>query len=326
MISIVTDEKEISNLYQMFIDNINKYFNQKIKCWVGYPGGRFGDNVSYSKEFNLWLSRTKLNSRLWNGFGIGKPIEGKNNSLAGEINFPHENINRAIAGAFGKDLKGNVFVLHRGRIGGGKKGVGKQAFIDNYRGEFITALDYDKETKFILIGELNSKYFPNQVADFIYEIKRIKQIINHQQPDFNFNDFSFTEQSSGKSQSNVSKVISQNRIHGIIVNALAKELENINYNVGNDRNRDLFIWKDNKILTLFEIKSSCSTQDIYSAIGQVIIYSIPIRNKVKLVVVLPDKLNTLVENKISEIGIHILYYSWVDNNIKFNNLNEIIIN
>lgn len=308
----------------MFIDNINKCFNQKIKCWVGYPGGSFEDNVSYSKEFNLWLSKQKLDTRLWNGFGIGKPIEGKNNSLVGEINFPHENIDRAIAGAFGKDLEGNIFILHRGRIGGGKKGVGKQAFIDNYRGEFITALDYDKETNFILIGELNSKYFPNQVANFIYEIKRFKKNINHQQPDFNFNDFSYTEQSSGESQGNNTKEFTQNRIHGVVVNALAKELRVNNFNVANNRNIDLFIHNENEIKTLFEIKTSCTTQDIYSAIGQVIIYSIPISNIIKLVIVLPEKLNTLVENKLLKLGIDILYYHWYDNKVKFKNLKDII--
>jgi hypothetical protein len=324
MINIITDKDEINKLYLKFIKLIKTNFSTKIKCWVGFPAGSFEDIVYYSEEFDLWVSINKMDNRFWNGFGIGKPLEGKNNSLIGEINFPFKNINRAIAGAFGKDDKGKIYLLHRGKIGGGKKGVGKQAFIENFRGDFIQAVDGDKETNFCFVGELNSKYLFNQVTDFINEIKRFKVDIINEQPDFKFNNFSYTKQSFGKSHGKYAKVISQDRIHGIIVNALAKKLENMNFNVANDRNRDLFIYKSKKILTLFEIKTSCSTQDIYTAIGQIIVYSMPIKNKLNLVIVLPEQLNSLVEQKLSKLGIKILYYNWDNKNIKFSNLKYVL--
>jgi len=34
-------------------------------------------------------------------------------------------MNRTIAGAFASDDEGNIYLVHRGRIGGGKKGIGR---------------------------------------------------------------------------------------------------------------------------------------------------------------------------------------------------------
>jgi len=57
------------------------------------------------------------------------------------------------------------------------------------------------------------------------------------------------------------------------------------------RNKDLFIHKKEHVKKLFEIKTSSSTQDLYSAVGQLLIYSIPIKNPVDLILVIPDKLS-----------------------------------
>ena len=151
MIRIVEDEQEIQRLHKRFHKQLGQHLNERIKCWVGYPGGANEDTVRYSKELNFWLSIQELPTRFWNGFGIGEPVEGKNNSLSGEINFPYTGIDRRIAGAFAKEDTGKVLVLHRGKIGGGKEGVGKNSLIENFRGDFITAIDGDKETEFCLV-------------------------------------------------------------------------------------------------------------------------------------------------------------------------------
>jgi len=318
MITVITNNKVIGDLLNRFHRQLDNFMNELIPCWVGYPSGSFEDTVLYSPELNIWKSHIAYNQehKYWNGFGIGRPVRGKNNSLVGEINFPHEGIKRTISGAFGIEDNGTILILHRGKIGGGKPGVGKSIFVDNFRGDFVDAIDGDRETTFCLVGELNSELFPSQVSTFIHEIQRIKNllIINENSNFENLLDFVYTAEHSGISVSERNEPVVINRIHGIVVNALAAELSSRGLTISNDRNRDLFIHNGNRITSLFEIKTSSATQNLYSVVGQLLIYRIPIRNAVQLIAVLPDQLATQVANRFTELGIKILYYQ-MDNGV-----------
>lgn len=324
MITVITNRQQIENLHRQFHSKLDRHFRARINCWVGYPGGNFEDTVRYSTDLDIWISVQYLNTRFWNGFGIGKPTEGRNNSLAGEINFPYEHINRRIAGVFAQDDTGNIFVLHRGRIGGGRPGIRKAYFKDNFRGDFVSAVDGDRETEFCLVGELNSRHFSRQVSNFISEIYRVKNLENGgTAADFgNLTNFIYTDEHSGMTVTERNDPVIIERTHGIVVNALAKELKDRKFKIGNDRNRDLFIHNRGEISTLFEIKTSSSTQCLYSAVGQLLLYSIPIRSNVKLIAVLPDKLSKAVTKKFSSLGINILYYEWDKDEPKFKELDD----
>lgn len=326
MIRVITEKREIKELHKKFHRKLDRFLCEKVNCSVGFPGGSYKDSVRYSSDLNIWISVQEVDTRFWNGFGLGKPKEDSNNSLVGEINFPYHGINRKIAGAFGVEDDGNVLVLHRGLIGGGKKGIGKKYFTDHFRGEFITAFDGDRESEFCLVGDLNSKHFPTQVGNFVKEIYRIKNMLSDES-DSDLKDLSkfvYSYESYGKSVTESNDLHFRDRTHGIIVNALAEKLISLNYKIGSDKNRDLFIHRSRKIKTLFEIKTNVSTQSLYAALGQLLIYSIPIKKPVSLIVVLPNKLNKLVEKRFHSFGIKILYFNWVDNGLKFTNLHNVL--
>lgn len=326
MIKIIDDYDQILALHNKFQKKLDKFLNSEIECSVGYPSGSFKDVVKYSPELDIWISTKTHDTKYWNGFGVGQPLHDKNNSLNGEINLPIEGISRRVAGAFGVEYNGTILVLHRGKIGGGTKGIGKHFFVDNFRGDFVNAKDGDRESKFCVVGELGSLHFPKQVADFIKEIYRVKKLIkNPELNNFDFlNDFSFTSEHSGNSQPESKGKKTVERTHGIIVNALAEELKCLGFSVANDRNRDLFTYEKNKIKNLFEIKTNCSTQSLYSALGQLLIYSIPIPNKVNLYMVLPNKLKKQVLKKLTELGIEVIYFEWNNDKLRFNELNKYI--
>jgi len=324
MVKVIEDRVEIESLYQLFERRIREFFTEIVHCRVGYPGGSVMTDVNYSPTLNLWVAEQRHPTRFWNGFGIGRPIYTNSNSLVGEINFPYADIKRGIAGAFAKE-NGGTLVLHRGTIGGGKRGIGKTLFLKNFRGDFVTALDGNRETEFCLIGEINSPHFPDQVAAFISEIRRIKNLDLSILEHFEYlNNFEFTDEHSGITALEGSRNTLINRTHGIIVNRLASELERGGLSVANDRNRDLFIYNGNNITTLFEIKTTSSTQAIYAAVGQLLIYSIPIIGRVTLVVVLPKQLDERVEQRLSELGIQILYYIYENGQPSFINLNRFV--
>ena len=326
MITVVTDRQQIKTLHGKFHKRLDKFLTEDIDCWVGYPSGSFEDTVRYSPELDIWISQDELDNKFWNGFGVGRPIEGKNNSLNGEINFPYEGNYRRIAGAFAIEDNGNILVLHRGKIGGGKPGIGKHYFTDNFRGDLITAIDGDRDTEFCLVGELNSQHFPRQVSNFINEIYRVKNLEEGETvTDFgDLTDFNYTDEHFGRTVTERNDPVIIERTHGIVVNALAKELKDRKFKIGNDRNRDLFIINSGQIITLFEIKTSSSTQCLYSSVGQLLLYSIPIANSVKLIAVLPNKLSKTVTKRFSSLGINLLYYKWANDEPKFIDLDDII--
>jgi hypothetical protein len=161
-------------------------------------------------------------------------------------------------------------------------------------------------------------------SNLIHEVRRIKDLTTEQGSELSFSKkFSFTDETTGKSQVKRTGTTTINRTHGIVVNELARILENKGYKIGNDGNRDLYIHYRGQINKLFEFKTSCSTQDLYSAIGQLIIYSIPIKTKIDLILVLPNKLNKLIEKRLNELGITMLYYHWIDDNPVFENTEKL---
>jgi hypothetical protein len=219
-----------------------------------------------------------------------------------------------------------VLLLNRGKIGGGRVGMGKQLFFENYRGDFATANDDGFYKEFCVIGSINSKHIPQQLSNFIAEVHRIKNLIKDETTDFSdLLNFQYTNEHSGTSIVKRKSATKIERTHGIVVNSLAFSLEKYGHKIGNDRNRDLFIHIRGKIKTLFEIKTSSSTQDLYSAVGQLLIYSIPIKGNVNLFLVLPDKLSKPVVKRLGELGIQILYYTWDNNTPIFKNLNKVIL-
>jgi len=291
---------------------------------VGYPSGRFLDTVKYSPELNIWISVREHDNKYWNGFGIGEPKEGQNKSLKGEINFAYDGKNKRISGVFAHDDSGRVLALHRGKIGGGKKGVGKKLFTENFRGDFLTAIEEDSETKFCLVGDLNSTYFPIQVATFIKEIQRVKNL-SYKATTNEFSElenFNYTAEHFGRIETEKSGKMEIERTHGIVVNELAQELQRRNYLIGNDKNRDLYTHNTKQIDRLFEIKTSCATQNLYAAVGQLIVYSIPIKKPVALFIVIPDQLNSRVLTRLLGIGIKPIYYKWMNSIPIFENLDE----
>ena len=325
MTEIVTDDKLITKYQRQFIQQLKTTCREKIVCTLGYQGSSDELTVYYSEKFDFWFTAHENVNRYWNAFGFGRPQEGKSNSITVEINPPYKGISRNIGGVFGHDKNGEVLVLHRGKIGGGRVGVGKQLFFDNYRDEPIIADDGGIENEFCLIGSLSSSHLPRQVGNFVSEVHRIKNLTAEQATDFSsLNKFAFTDEATGKRKVKRSGTTTIERTHGIVVNLLARILESKGHKVGKDRNRDLFIHKRGQIKKLFEIKTSSSTQDLYSAVGQLLIYSIPIKTAVDLILILPDKLSKTVEQRLGELGMQILYYHWSNEEPIFENLTKLI--
>jgi hypothetical protein len=333
MITAVENGKEIARLQKRLVDIFKNQKPEYIEAIIGSPGGAFETTFLYFESHNFWAVFEKDKNRYWNAFGTGKPIAGKNNSIVCEINIPFEDINRRVAAVFGKEGD-QVLLLHRGKIGGGRKGIGKNLFWENYRGEEMMVQDGDTENWLAPIGSFESKNFVQQVANFVLEIKRIKELAEDlpdlpevETEDVEIQDFNYTfkEEGFGKRRYSRKDEIEAVSNHGIIINALAKQLTSRGISVGNDHKRDLFTLKDNQIDRVFEAKTDLSNSSIYSAVGQVLIYSVEkgLDDNQKILV-LPEKLKASAEKILGILGLDILYYTFEEEVVRFLDLDEVL--
>ena len=169
MPAILTDPAQLAAAYSRFVQALQTALTQTISCTVSGVGGGLETEAAYSPELDLWYARAQQDKKCWNGFGLGAPVVGKKVSLAAEINFPSDGINRALSGAFAADKNGDILVLHRGKIRGGKA-----LFFKYYTSKTITAADGGKPDTFALIGSLNDAAFPAKLAAFVRQILAIK--------------------------------------------------------------------------------------------------------------------------------------------------------
>lgn len=169
MPTILTDPAQLATAHARFTQALQAALNQKIPCTIAAVNGGFDTEAAYSPELDLWYARAQQDKKCWNGFGLGAPVAGKKVSLAAEINFPFDGINRALSGAFAADENGGILVLHRGKIRGGNA-----LFFKYYQGETLSADDGGKPDTFALIGSLNDADFPAQLAAFVRQILDIK--------------------------------------------------------------------------------------------------------------------------------------------------------
>ena len=169
MPAVITSPEKLAAAQALFTETLLAALPQKAACTVSGAGGGFETEVAYSPELDLWYAMQAQGKKCWNGFGIGQPVAGKKVSIAAEINFPTEGLNRAVSGVFAEDDDGGVWVLHRGKIRGGKA-----LFFRHYHGETVSADDGGKPDDFARIAALDDTAFAGKLADFVRQIIAIK--------------------------------------------------------------------------------------------------------------------------------------------------------
>jgi 5-methylcytosine-specific restriction protein A len=148
---------------------------------VGYPGGKIDDATLQSNGL-IWHYRQILNDaaipRYWNAFGLVETLAtNRSNSITVEINSPLDGANGSVAGLFARDQDGGFAVLHSGKIGGGKKGVGKAEFVAALQEKPIFVVDPthpNKTREVFLLARLDDPRAIHGVTRFVVEVARFK--------------------------------------------------------------------------------------------------------------------------------------------------------
>ena len=331
MLTLITNKRQIQSAQKQFEKVIKAYKHELIPVKIGFQGDSFESKNYYFPKYDFWISLEKEPNRFWNAFGIGKPKLEQNVSIICEINIPFEGIDRSIGGAFATD--GNsITIVHRGKIGGSRKGIGKSLFFKEYDNKTELIIDGDRETECAIVGNLDSPHFMKQLQLFIEETNRIKnsntspvesepETKEISKPEFGED---YRDEFFGKKTYKRGETIVAQCNHGLIVKSLKDELDAMKLKYAKDNRRDLYIIQNQKITSIFEIKTDITNESIYSAIGQLMIYSNEFEHRIHKIMVLPDKLKNKIESILAKIGIRILYYKLNNENVIFEGLENVL--
>lgn len=305
--------------------------------WIGWRGGSGEYDVEWNPHDGFWFQAnpSPYYGRWIIWFGNDDPISARMLNIVCEVNPPDDGINRQCAGLFVSETDSAVYLTHSGKIGGGRKGIGKSAFLSHYRGarESVSWPD-GNETEVIVIGRIDGERFAAQVANFIHEVQRFKTAAagggespkSAEQLSAPPAAPQFNQEFSGQRRGyRVRSEIESRCDHGLIVNALAKTLQAIGLAVANDQNHDLYVLARNgHMKTLFEAKTDVTTSTIYQAIGQLLYHYATQSPPPSPVMVLPAAPDATTKRVLDRLQIKVLVFGWQGQQPVFRNLSDVI--
>jgi len=314
MLNVVENEPAIRRHRRQFIRSLKLLTDEVIPVELGHPGASIRAKVAWSERLGIWFfSRKIAGRRYWNAFGVGRPESGSHISITCEINFPLCGIDRRTGGAFAEDGAGRVFVVHRGKLGGGRKGVGKGLFENRYRGVWEVMDDGSEETSIAIIGVLNSPRFARQIAQFVRKIDRIKETAaaRSAQAELRFDELSLREDLIGARCREQERETGAECDHGLIVRDLAEALKGHGLRTGNDGCRDLLVMnREGLIRAVFQVRTEMSLAGIYAGATQLLLNRLSQPGDPLLLLALPRAPEDALREKLKRLNINLLIYAW----------------
>lgn len=295
---------------------------------LGYQGGTEKKSVSWNPKLGIWWSiDTDLQSpgRFWNAFGIVEDgwDPKRKHTITCEINFAPKGVDRRVAGALARNENGQICVVHRGKIGGGRRGIGKNLFKNHYRGAWEKASDGEEVEEVALLGVLGTERFAQQIGDFVKEVRRIKNFrantrLFRTPAKLDSGEIEFRPEFAGPRRAyEIRGRIVSEADHGLVVNALERELRSRGFSVGNRGMVDLYASKSGRRDAVFEFKTSGDLTSCYSATGQLFFNAVRLGGNPRMVAVFPTTLPELSRKILERIGIECLTYRWNGEKVEF---------
>lgn len=319
----VTDRKEVKAAYDK-LGRVLKRRTKRFRRYVGWPGGREKHTLYWHPKEGIWCVMEDVGNRCWCAFGTDDPAEADNLSITVEINPPYEGVIHSVAGMFLRDAPGTVYLAHKGKLGGGRKGIAGSAFKRWYRGKNIEQVVYPggETGEAIIVGRVDSDRLPAQIAHFTYEVGQFKTLaasgkLPEPSP-------SFTSEFSGKRRAyTVSKQIEARCDHGLVINALQETLEHLGYQCPNDR-RDLYVTtRSGRVSHLFEAKTDTDTTSLYQGVGQLMLLGAGQDGPPpKRILVVPGKPSKASLAALARLRIRVVEYAWRNDRPVFSGLRE----
>lgn len=153
--------------------------HQVLHTSIGYRGGNYETEVMWVPSLGIWgffgdpPNEKSPGERFWNPFGLGKPPSQA--SIVCEINPPKQGVNPATGAIFLRGPGASITVAHRGKftVSGGMKIA---FFQSNFRGRVLSVFQGHRTVPLFRVAELQSDGFGEDLALFVNEVHRIKEL------------------------------------------------------------------------------------------------------------------------------------------------------
>ena len=299
---------------------------RRVRQRLSNPSGAFDADILVRKDLDMWAyiaPEAFEDNRYMCWFGVGEPSW----QPTIEINIPLVRTLRC-SGQLVRDERGRLYLSHRGGLGGGKFSVTSGAFADLIQNfDQDTVRDGDTEHQYFVLGQIGHPELLPRLAGYVHEADRIRRLRRNevafrealhvaggQIRDGKALGGEFTTETEGDGSYVVNRRVAFRRLHAKVQKALAAELAERGLAHANGRlsggiGPDVYIHENGTMKSLFEIKVGRDAQSIFTAIGQLIVYSAGVSPAPRRILVtqgLPA--SPLFRSAINQNGIELLFY------------------
>lgn len=325
----VTERHEIKMAYRKVTERL-KAGTQAFDRKIGYHSGYVDHKVHWHSGLGFWwlLNETVASNRWWCCYGIENPERRDMLSITVETNSPFEGVNRRIGGLFVKDQAGRVYIAHSGKVGGGRPGIGKEAFWESYGGEQVETVRWPdgRKSRTIVISPVDSERLPAHIARFVHEVARFKAAATSGKPVVRRERLRriFTPEFEGQRRGYTPAGEIEARCdHGTVVRRLYEALTDAGHKAVNDR-RDLYILAGKEVTHLFEVKTDLTTTSLYQGVGQLMLHGAALNPVPRRILVVPGQPNSATRQALGRLGIAVLAFNWDDGQVVFPCLDDVL--
>ena len=180
---VLVKENEIKECQEELVSRLHAAGKPR-KIRAGFQGGNVKLNALWFPKEGFWWGYQKLLDvpmpRHWNAFGHEKSesvldAPGSRN-ITCEINFPLSGGSWRITGALAKDDDGKIYIVHTGKIGGGRKVVGMNQFKEIFGGIWIGVTSSRGEKIVVKVSLLDDMNLVSNLGRFVRQMHEIKEI------------------------------------------------------------------------------------------------------------------------------------------------------
>ncbi len=332
MLTYVSAKNEKKVAQAQLEDNLKSALGDKGTRNIGFPSGNLDSHVFAAGHDKLWCTFRQLSAknvripRYWNAFGTFDAKNGQALTINLEINIASDSNTEQVAGFFARDSEtGAVFLTHTGKIGGGRPGVGKIAFLVQSKATLISVdVENNVARNGILIGRVDDPYLSRHIWRFVQSVKRFKDAamtgeLATQEFKDAVTDFErYNPEFSGVKKGSRKRTLEYDSYHGDVVDQLFEERSaraSTGEIVANDILVDLKVKNNGHVTEIYEVKTSFQRQILYTAIGQLLTHSITAAENQPITkfLVVPDyeQLPSDLVNAINMLGIQIRKFKLV---------------
>lgn len=311
MFSLIEGKEEIAKAQSKLEATIRRNFKTQAIKNIGSRGGTISDaKVFTDSEHWYWASDYDdsdiPNPRRLNLFGLFS--EDTDLEISVQINTAYQGRNDNVAGFFARDNNtGSIYLMHSGRVGGGKTGVGKTSFLAWSNHRVINVVDSSGDIREgLLVMPIEGVAASRSVVRYIDTIVNFKRAVRNGEidtPEFKRKKKAlddFYSESRGRRKGQRSGKIDYLSRHGEIVDALHSWRRSSALPKGGRLVKnvliDLGVEVSHALIEVFEVKTSAARSDVYAAIGQLMVHGTSF--DCRRVLILPQ--NELIASDLKE--------------------------